>query len=573
MPVRRLQRPTSRFLLLSALVPGLVGCSALERTPEAPRTIGMRITVEEQPSADTWRVDYHLAEPVAGVRFVSDRNRFRGRLWTAAATGARTTWEEGADGERLCFSQPSDTFAVAFRTFVEPLPKDYELNATFSEGSRLLYTGHLLVEPLATCGPDEVAPIGEAAVPSFRLLTSPERTVRLIDRQGVGELSWEPQDPSAARTYVFFGDLEPSETAEASVFLDPGMPDWMVDEMALTVPRLIERFTSAAGTPLPFRPVLFVTWGGAESSGRSFSGGTVEGLLVASAEGRGWLEPSPDGRKGWFHRMAHELFHLWDGETFHPDEDSEWLSEAAADHFAIDAALAMEVLTAEETDRWLVDQANDCLVRLGGEGLMHAVGGGDYVAWYACGSVALAYADSALAKAEPPSDLGELFRVLFAQAARTGSYGAGIFLGGLERYGVEKESIRTLQRLIGSGVPAGTDDFLADVLSASGVEVELVDPGGDALDSRDWAAITRLAIGRCYCGEGAAECDARDVGGRSTTLAGLELRTASREAWERLVLAVTRKSPVSVSVDGIETTVFCSADVLHPEWSRVLAIR
>jgi hypothetical protein len=549
------------------------------------RSVPIAVTVEEVPAEDVWNLVYVLPREVAGVEFVSDRNAFRAERWGVGLRAGEPVWHvdrQRRGRERLCFTEPARAFSVGFRTWTDPLPKDYELNAAFSEGSRLLYTGHLRVRPLESCGATDSSPLPGLPEHRFTFTTTEGRGVRVAGDAGSGSLRWTPPagpDGDAVDTYVYFGDLPPVERPlgeqAATVLLDPGLPEWMRREMADAVPRLVERFTDLTDTPLPFRPLLLVTWGGSEGSGYSFSGGTLPGMLLASAEGPGWLEESEEVRREWFHRLAHETFHLWDGEIYRPDDESEWLSEAAADHFAVDAAIAFGRRSEAEAESWLIERANDCLVRLAGRSLLEAAGGSDYDApievGYSCGAVALATAHGALRRAEPPSDLATLFRRLFEHAAATGSYGTAPFLGGLRELRADPDAVTEIRRLILTGQSTRAEVLLQRLLAHAGVATVPVAPAEAAADPNALAEGVRRAVGRCWCGsEADRECDPIEIGKGVTAVDGEPLRAGLGSAWDRIT-AAARGAELRVTLDGLDTTLFCGPELFDPTWSALLA--
>lgn len=570
--------PTApRLSLLLFATPFLAGCTALPLPGpnREARPLPVSVSVREVPGEDVWQVGYELPFAAAGVEFVHARNAFRHERWGVGLREGEPEWHVDGGRERLCFSRPARAFSVGFRTWTEPLPKDYELNVSFSEGSRLLYTGHLLVRPLERCGEGEAeAPPGEP-VHRFTFRTTEERSIRVLDQAAIGELHWHPptEGDEAADTYVYFGDLEPVEGEVATVILDPGLPGWMEREMARVVPRLVERFTTATEVPLPFRPLLLVAWGGPEGSGISFSGGTLPGLLVASAEGPGWLEETPEARRAWFHRVAHETFHLWDGETYRPADDAEWLSEAAADHFAAEAAVAFGVQSELDARRWRVERANDCLVRLEGRSVVAAAGGSDYQAWYSCGAVALAAADGALRHADPPTDLAHLFRRLFQHAAATGSYGTAAFLGGLRELHAAPEAVVELRRFLWAGGIPRADAFLQRLLERAGIATELAAPEEATAAPATLREMVRRAIGRCYCGAEATDaCDPTEIGRQVSTVAGEAVQAAPLAVWEHLRSTVARNAALPVVLDGEEVSLFCSRESFDPTWASLLRL-
>ena len=432
------------------------------------------------------------------------------------------------------------------------------------------------MRPLSACGETvaEAPPVEPAHRFTFR--TSEARSIRVLDQAATGELAWHPEsaEGQGEETYVYFGDLPAVEGEVATVLLDPGLPAWMKDEMARVVPRLVERFTAATSTPLPFRPLLLVAWGGPGGSGISFSGGTLPGVLLASAEGPGWVTETPEARREWFHRIAHETFHLWDGETYRPEDDAEWLSEAAADHFASDAAVAFGVRSEDDARRWLVEQANDCLVRLSGRSLIAAAGGSDYRAWYSCGAVAMAAADGALRHGVPPSDLANLFRRLFEHAAATGGYGTAAFFGGLRELHAEPRTQGALRRLIRDGGIEQADRFLQSLLEQAGTPVELATPEQATVEGATLQEMVRRAVGRCYCGPEATDgCDPAETGKRASAVAGERLGGDPLGAWEHLRSAVSRGAALPVVLDSEEVTLFCDAESFDPTWESLLKLR
>jgi hypothetical protein len=563
-------------------LPGLFGSAG-------ERLLPIDVTVEEVPGEDVWNVAYVLPREVAGVEFVVDGDAFRAERWGVGLRQGEPVWHadrQRKGRERLCFTEPARAFSVGFRTWTDRLSNEHAPNVAFSAGSRLLFTGHLRVRPLTSCGATEASPLPGLPEHRFTFTTTEGRGVRVAGDAGSGSLRWTPPsgpDGEPVDTYVYFGDLEPVESPRgdeaATVLLDPGLPAWMRDEVADAVPRLVERFTDLTGTPLPLRPLVVVSWGGphieGERSGRSFSGATLPGVLVASAEGPGWLEADEAARREWFRHLARETFRLWSGGTFRPDDGSGWLSEAAADHFAVDAAAAFGRLTEAEAERWLIERANDCLVRLAGRSLREAADGSDEPApigvGHSCGAVALATAHGALRRAEPPSDLASLFRRLFEHAAATGAYGTAPFLGGLRELRADPEAVTEIRRLILTGQSTRAEVLLQRLLGHAGVRTVPVPPAEAAADPATLAEVVRRAVGRCWCGtEADGECDPVAIGKGVTAVGGEPLDAGLGAAWDR-VTAAARGAELRVVLDGLDTTLFCGPELLDPTWSALLA--
>ncbi|HLE85826.1 MAG TPA: hypothetical protein VJG13_15925 [Thermoanaerobaculia bacterium] len=566
---------------LAAAVAFAAGCASLdlplpERSPDGTaRAVPVAITVDELPGEDVWHVRYALGAPAAAVEFPSAGTAFRRERWAVGARTAEPEWRLDGPTERICFSRPVRSFALSFRTWTDPQAEDPALHLALGDGGRLLYTGHLLVRPLASCA-GEAAPAG-AVDHWFTFRAAPGRTIRVLDQTATGELRWQPPAPALARTYAVFGAPDPVATEAATVIVDPTLPGWMKEDAAAFVPGLVERFAAATATPLPFRPLLVAAWGGEGGAASSVSGRALPGLALVSAEGPAWREGTPAARRQWFDGLAREVFQLWgaaaSGSGGRPGEASEWLTEAAADHFAAEAAVAFGLESAAEPRRRLVERANDCLVRLEGRSLAAAAADPeDRPTRASCGAVALAVADGALRRGRPPSELAVLFRRLFEHAAATGGYGTPAFFGGLQELGAEPGAATDLRRLIRGAVPEATDRFLQRLLEHAGVATELVAPGEAAADPETLREAVGRAVGRCYCGVGeTASCDPAATGRLVSAVAGGAVADDPPAAWARLRAAVARGGSLDVELEGEEVTLFCPAETFDPTWESLLA--
>ena len=561
---------------LAALMSWGAGCAGLP-SPDAgrdERALTVAIAVEEVPAEDAWRVWYSLGAPARGVEFLAPAAAFRHERWGVAVARGEASWEAEGGRERLCFSRPAQSFSASFRTWAEGPPGGRALHLAFGGTGRLLYTGHLLVRPLASCGA-EAGPPEPAGDPAFRLTfqTTPERVIRVAGRTEAGALRWQPVAPGegAAATYAFFGELEAVEGEAATLILDPGLPPPLAAELAAAVPRLVERFGAETATPLPSRPLVLVAWNGDADAAPPFSAAALPGVLLATAAGPGWAEEGPEARGGWFDPLARALFQLWAGGVYPTEAESAWLAEAAAGHFAAQAAVALGVEDETEARRRLVERANDCLVRLEGRELL-AAAGADSRAGSACGAVALAAADGALRRGDPPSGLAALFRRLFEHAAATGGFGTAAFFGGLRELGAEPGAVGDVRRLIRGGAARG-DLFLQTLLEHAGVATEPVPPGEATADPETLREAVRRAVGRCYCGTGeAASCEPAATGRELGAVAGEPVSADPLAAWERLRSAVARGGAIEVELAGEEVTLFCPQDTFDPTWDSLLRL-
>jgi hypothetical protein len=234
--------------------------------------------------------------------------------------------------------------------------KDYNVNLAFTDGSRLLYTGHLR----AGNHPHQ-----------FRFHSA--RGTKIVD-------GWDPNDD----TYVYFGSIAPVETKRMTLIVDPGLPQWLVTQMHELVPAQFDYFAKRVGVDLDFKPLVMLSNAGTEGSGFNFKGGTLPGIVQIAVKGKAWTNESAEGSRLWYRHVAHEIFHLWDGEQFPPSEGAEWLSEAGAEWASLEAMRDAGVITEAQRKQLVRDAAKQCAEKWEGTTIPQAKNTRNY---YTCGLV------------------------------------------------------------------------------------------------------------------------------------------------------------------------------------------
>jgi hypothetical protein len=464
------------------------------------------------------------------------------------------------------------------------------------------------VRPLARCGdpPGTAQPQPGPVAHRWRFVTSPERTVRVLGQAGAGALSWEPgEGEGRGDTYAYFGSLPAIEDPRWVLLLDPGLPAWMSADMEAVLPWLFAYFAAETSLELPARPLLLVSSGGHDADGLSLAGGALDGLLSLAVSGADARDPSERTRLAWLRFLAHEGFHFWAGQLLLPDQESEWLSEGAAEIYSLAAAHRLGRLGEHGLASTLVGKANTCLAELAGAPLLTAAERGAYGAHYSCGPVILYLAGAAVARegggsASVPEQAGEgavaahleglrpLFRNVLAEGLELGgSLRTGLLLGWLDRLTSDRQTVFALQRLIRFGVPEGADRFLQLLLREAGLAVSLVPLAEAEADWRLYRSLVEQALQRCACGEGALEardlaagttgrdeCAALSDGSPVWRLDELEVPDHSAAAWARLRSAVLLQRPVRVVVGehSEPLALLCPAETLANSFESLLRL-
>jgi hypothetical protein len=513
--------------LAACIVLFLCGCAT------TPRAAAVRVDVEEQPAARRWRVHYEFPRPVSEIAFPNTRAPFRSTRWTIVEP-AGATWNSLSQHDTIVFRSPTTHATVEFADDFSEREKDYLLNVAFTDGSRLLYTGHLRLS-------DEPH--------TWRFHTAADRTIRTPDRSGTGSLAWS----STEETYVYFGSIVPVSTPRMTLIVDPGLHPWIAKQLRERVPPMFDYYAAKMKTDLGFRPLVLLSYGGAGSSGFSFKGGTVRGLVQLDVSGSGWSKESAEGAEEWYRHVAHEVFHLWESQRFLKDDRAEWLGESTAEYASMMAFHDLGGGDTRTIHRRIVEAANDCITTIGDTSLSTAIDQGHFRNVYSCGLVTQWIA------AARTGDAWQLFRKTFDRPA---PYTTADYLSSLRATTSSPEAVEQLA----SGHTGRADLFLAEQLRTSGIAVHLV--------SADQATVTQAVlrkalsavVTRCTC---RIELEPLCSGGaRIETVDGISGRFKPGDALAR----VMRSSELGdvLTVNGIPMQ--CSNGDLDSHFRQLLRI-
>lgn len=471
----------------------------------------LAVDITERVAQDRWHVRYTLPEGAHGLCFVRDRNRFRAATWTPLH-GARWLDLPGCEA-LLAADERSNTIELEFDSDLENKTADYNLNFDFSDGGRLLYTGHLVAVPF-TCEPPDCSRTTSLHNADTHLAfdwtfhSAPERGITLLElraRPGA-PLAWRQSLPQrSSGTFVYFGALEPLDAGPLTLVIDPGLPPWLAERTRDLMPRLFEHYRQATGVELPFEPLVLLSFGGGTQPGASLKGGTLEGLVQLDASGQAWLEPpSDDTETLWLHFLSHESFHLWNNQMFRVrgGQSHEWLSEGSAEYMALAAARQLDLIDEDTLTRRLVDSANRCLARLDGVPLMAAPFHGRYAAYYACGPLLFAWLEH---RARRPGDelreAGRILSTLFARSdVHSRTYSTWDLLALLEAASGDPLAAAPLLEILQLGLTRDGEHRLQSLLAELHVATERVDVDAIAPDTVDPTRAIAQLLDDCDCG-------------------------------------------------------------------------
>ncbi len=460
---------------------------------------GARIVLARGERPGRWRATYELEAATGFLRFQRPASFYREGVWEIVTPG----WRLAREGDlQVLVAEPgaeADRVVVELPVHTEPIPKEYELFLSFTDGSVALYTGHLYV----TTSPPEVSEDEAAFLRRLELIPRPGEKLVLQGRTLAGRTTWE--DPHGEGTYIYFGTIRPLETPDMIGIIDPGAPPWLVRQMREMLPRVFALYTEGLRGPLPWKPVVLFSFEDRDVPGLSSGGGTLEGLVQMSAVGSGWHQATPDASEQLLYLVAHEAAHFWNGQlhTYHGMADS-WMHEGSAD------AMASLVLShlgfideARLGQRW--NRAlNACARGLRDGSLSSSLHRQQFDNYYVCGEMIALWSVAAVSgtSSETASPLDELFRVwrtvFEASGPDGGHYSRDTYMRALASLGAGEPDIEALRAFIDTE----HDDPSAALIAFMGrVGLELQTPDRPLPEQRpEWAAALLQHLMSTNCG-------------------------------------------------------------------------
>lgn len=457
---------------------GLRGGAVLAQAgATSPRGSGTVTDVLVARNGERWTAEFTFDRDAAVWMFINSAltrdggQPWRLRSWVVETPGVRM---ERRGWHEVLFAEDGGTVPrkvrVRFTPFTQDLQAAYEPARLFTDGSVALYTDQFEVAPLATLAEADSIPMDLNAV---SLAGGPER-VTFRDQAGPVLLHGERQNPgvaSRAQSYVLFGHIPLRETEHLVAVLDPGLPEWIRDELASFTPRILAFYANRLGAGLRVRPTVMVSWAGPTRSRRSMSGGVLPSLLVIELEGDGMAAHTPQVQSQARSFIAHEGAHFWLGQQVRYEQvrDS-WITEGGADLLAVRATSAIDP-DYRAVDR-LQEELDDCVRLSAGKAVYTAAERGEHRAYYACGAAFGLVAEAVIKRNN--GDFFTFIRSLIEANRQDGVLTSREWLDELSRLSPDSSLSADILRMLGEGMndPA---TLIGSMFSRAGIAHEVRD--------------------------------------------------------------------------------------------------
>lgn len=504
-----------------------------------------QITIVHAPDRDAWRVLYQLPEAVTEVAFARPGAPARVRHWTLITPGLALRGEP--DAERIVSrdGRAFDGFELDIATYEIHPEKDYQLFFSYTDGSRLVFTGQFEVG-----GPG----IGGS---TFTFVPRPGEHVVVA-----GEVSAEPATWSSEGdgTYAYFGKTQPIAGDGFVSVVDAEMPSWLREPLEALVQPLFRLYSERTGVPLSKRPAVYLSYRFDAEPGRmSMGGGVLPGVLqyevrLGSAVLRAPQEPLLErARRG----IAHEVAHFWNGDMYRGPGDggSDWMSEGSADAFALAGLPKLGVIDDERLAELSGEAFSKCLVGAALGPLHEASVPGRFGLHYWCGHLIAHVTDVLARRASPARDLFELWGELF-RGAREGRYDEEAYLSRLRALPDGPRAEAAVRALL-TGSPTAVSDLLA-------LDVELVVAQPEVLPAgyREFAGLVAATLLLRQV-SGHDQTPTWERGGWTAssvpglviaTLEGRDARSQGADAYDAVAAACAARGSVNVGALSSEGT-------------------
>lgn len=434
--------------------------------------------VEVIRDRDSWVADYRFARSAPAWAFLhsalarEDRKPWRPRSWTVETRGVRLERRGWYDVLVAEGGNVPARVRIRFTPSTLDLEADYDPALVFSNGSVALFTDQFDATPLASAAAAAKLPVELRNID----IAGPTR-VTFRDRNGKvlhAGIRKDSAVPTDGRSDVLFGRGEIVATADIAAVIDPGLPQWLAQDLRSSTPRLLALYRQLLGPRSGPKPMLLASWGGPTSGRTSLGGSVLPGLVLMAFEGSGLAQPSNQARDHmrWF--VAHETAHFWLGQTVDYDAANHaWITEGGADLLAVRAIAAIDP---DYDPSRRLDQAVQKCTGYAVRPVNGANERSQHDAYYACGAVFALVAEAAENKRRPGSGIGGFWRGLMESNRKDGVVSQADWLDALTRASGDPSLARDVRGLLeqGSREPR---TVIASLFRRSGVRYEIAGTG------------------------------------------------------------------------------------------------
>lgn len=481
-------------IIILAMLVGILLQLTLSQANAQENDYSLHIHVRYQQETDLWQVRYDLPIAVDHIAFSRNSNFDRRKLYQFDP--AKFVWDKAGEVLLIRSTDGSkfQTLELSFNSYYDFIQKDYTHNIKFTDGSMLLYTNHLalganIIEDKA------ISPIGASFSSTQFHFYAPNQNIIFLGKTYQEQAQWTLENEG---TYIYFGNIAPIETDTMLAIVDPKLPKWVWDQTRKYFPQLFDYYGEKTGQPLNFKPVVFFNYDQLEGDFSNYTGGTLDGLVQLTINGKRWNEEDNKQFNTLFHFLAHEAAHFWNGQMFSIEEQNHaWMHEGGADAFANFAMLEFGLIDNVQMMQQFEDAANSCVLNKGAESLQQSAKLWRYRNYYSCGAaMALASHVAIQAKAAEKS-VFDLWKGMFNSNSANKTYSQQDYFNQLSLLTGSEQLARALERF-SRDTELDNQSEVASWFKQSGITVSL-SQDYPAASARHWGKQIISSLMQMHC--------------------------------------------------------------------------
>ncbi|WP_265528576.1 M1 aminopeptidase family protein [Sphingomicrobium marinum] len=386
--------------------------------------------------------------------------------WTVRTRGVRLTRIGNHAALVPTAGRMPQTVEIFVRPFAQDLLADYTPAVTFTDGTLAMFSDHFTMRPAPSV--EAVAALGASfnSLPDYR-----GGNPRVVFRSGGTTMRHDGERIARKHfdtpAYVTYGNAAPRISNEISALVDPGLPQWLREQLLAEVPGLLDLYAQKLGPHKGGRPELIAAWEGPTPNLVSFGGSVMDETIILQIEGDRLIAPSRQAFGFVRQFIAHEAAHFWLGSTVgYGDPGDAWTSEGGADLMAQRAAEAID--RQHDASAFIEGSLNNCAAMASDGPLKAAPERHGQQAFYACGLVFSLVAEHHARQSG--GDFFSFWRGLIEAERDDGVASVEDWLAALRRAGGTDEQIALISTMHEVGV-RDTAASLSALLGSAGYSV------------------------------------------------------------------------------------------------------
>ena len=419
----------------------------------------------------SWQLNVTLTEPQAALMFSRSSADYRRQTYTALSEGARLERIGGFD--TILFDPGIMQAQFKLVPFTQTLPADYTPFLPFTDGGLAVYLGAF--ELLRVDSIDAV----EALQGNLDAWDGTQFDIPIeFKTKGTVLLSGKIFTDNAqaiingSGPYAYIGPTVLVTGNSFSGVLDPGLPNWLVEDLDEDLSELFFALETGFGRELKQKASILFAFRGYETDGFSNTGGALPGgLLVLETSGNAMRNPNERlrGYLQWF--LTHESAHLFQylSDKDYADLEDSWIVEGGANAITHSILADLDTIPDEIVQERYRQGFTHCIGEIQNSSMAEITRRRNQ-SHYDCGDFIFRISEAALGD----HNIFELWDAIMAQSGAEETYNTATYFETLRAHGVDEALVTRLEAFVEGPVIHPVKE-LQEMMEAVGIKADIKD--------------------------------------------------------------------------------------------------